>query len=33
MRRGRHLVVKTDPGYLSNPNHSGTGKIVATSCQ
>ena len=26
------IVVKTDPGYSSNPGHSGTGKIVATFC-
>ena len=26
------VVVKTDPGYDSNPGHAGTGTIVATYC-
>ena len=25
-------VVKTDPGYATNPGHSGTGKVVAQVC-
>jgi len=26
------IVVKTDPGYSSNADHFGTGKIVAAFC-
>jgi uncharacterized repeat protein (TIGR01451 family) len=27
------VVVKTDPGYASNPGHAGTGTVVAVICQ
>jgi len=26
------VVVKTNPGYDSNPGHAGTGTVVATIC-
>jgi hypothetical protein len=26
------VVVKTDPGYASDPGHRGTGTVVATFC-
>jgi len=26
------VIVKTDPGYASNPGHAGTGTVVATLC-
>ena len=29
----RLVVVKVDPGYAPNPEHAGTGTIVAQSCQ
>jgi len=29
----RMVVVKTDPGYDSNPGHDGTGTVVAVICQ
>jgi hypothetical protein len=28
----RIVVVKTDPGYASDPGHAGTGTVVATVC-
>jgi hypothetical protein len=27
------VIVKTDPGYASNPGHAGTGTVVAVICQ
>jgi hypothetical protein len=27
------VVVKTNPGYLPNPGHKGTGKLVAIVCK